>query len=135
MLDHPYAPTDDRLKAPLDEALSTPDIKALSYLAMLCAAYGAEATARINQRLGLSDKAPSGKGTPILERWLTPAEGAQLLRISTKSLSRRWRELSFCRPSPTKRGFRVSQTGLHTYMSRTATLISWLAPRTQTAIL
>jgi hypothetical protein len=50
------------------------------------------------------------------DRWLTPAEAAPLLRTSVRSLSRRWKRLSFCRPPITGRGFRVSLTGLQDFM-------------------
>jgi hypothetical protein len=114
--DVPFAPM-DRLGEALGEALATSDMQGLSYLAKLCEVYGVAASAQFNRSLALSDQALSEKGAPILERWLTPAEAADMLRISTKSLSRRWRELPFCRPSATNRGFRASLTGLRAYMS------------------
>lgn len=100
-------------KAMFEEALLGEGVQALSFLAILCTSYGRMARAEIDRRLGVSGSTPPA----LEERWLTPAEAAPLLRISKKSLSRRWRSLPFCVPSVNSRGFRVSQRGLNEYMA------------------
>lgn len=65
-----------------------------------------------------AEVSPAPQATaPAADRWLTPAEAAQVLNVEVKWLYRRWRTLAFCHPLPGGgRGFRVSERALQRAM-------------------
>lgn len=60
------------------------------------------------------------QSSPSADEWLRPAQAAEILGMSAKSLTRRWRRLPFCLPLPEgMRGYRVSRRALERYMATT----------------